>query len=100
MSLNLRIEKLERGTGLVEIIIIRDCLSEAEKDAFVREHLHAEGLAPSTTILRLVGLSTPRIPESRKAGVELPPVMRRNRGDRRTRLPRYAGRDPHPSVLV
>ena len=53
MSLKLRIEKLERGTGQVEIIIIRERLSEAEEDAFVREHLRAKGLPPSTTVLRL-----------------------------------------------
>ena len=53
MRLRNRIEKLERGIAQVEVIIIREYLSEAEEDAFVLEHLREKGLAPDTTVIRI-----------------------------------------------
>jgi len=53
MRLRNRIEKLERGNAQVEVIIIREYLSEAEEDAFVQEHLRAKGLSPDTTVIRI-----------------------------------------------
>lgn len=52
-KLEKRVQKLERGAGQVEIIIFRDHLSEADEDAFVREHLRSKGLAPSATVFRI-----------------------------------------------
>ena len=46
-----RVQKLEGGRRRTEVIIIREYLSEAEEDAFVREHLRAKGLAPDTTVI-------------------------------------------------
>ena len=48
-----RVQKLERGASQVEVIIIREYLSEAEEDAFVLEHLRAKGLPPDTTVIRI-----------------------------------------------
>ncbi len=53
MRLRNRIEKLERGSAQVEVIIFREYLSEAEEDAFVQEHLRAKGLSPDTTVIRI-----------------------------------------------
>ncbi len=53
MRLKNRIEKLERGASQVEVIIIREYISEAEEDAFVREHLRAKGLPPDTPVVRI-----------------------------------------------
>ncbi|MEE8456391.1 MAG: hypothetical protein V3R90_16860 [Limibaculum sp.] len=53
MRLRNRIEKLERGSAQVEVIIFREYLSEAEEDAFVQEHLRAKGLPPDTTVIRI-----------------------------------------------
>ncbi len=53
MRLRNRIEKLECGSAQMEVIIIREYLSEAEEDAFVREHLRAKGLSPDTTVIRI-----------------------------------------------
>ncbi len=48
-----RVQKLERGASQVEVIIIREYLSEADEDAFVREHLCAKGLPPDTAVIRI-----------------------------------------------
>ena len=53
MSLKQRVKKLEGGTRRTEVIVIRDSLSEAEEDAFVREHLRAKGLSPDTAVIRI-----------------------------------------------
>ena len=53
MRLRNRIEKLERGSAQMVVIIIREYLSEAEEDAFVQEHLRAKGLSPDTTVIRI-----------------------------------------------
>ena len=53
MRLRNRIEKLERGSAQMEVIIIREYLSEAEEDAFVREHLRAKGMSPNTAVIRI-----------------------------------------------
>ena len=53
MRLRNRIEKLERGSAQMEVIIIREYLSGAEEDAFVLEHLRAKGLSPDTAVIRI-----------------------------------------------
>ena len=53
MRLRNRIEKLERGSAQMEVVIIREYLSEAEEDSFVREHLRAKGLSPDTAVIRI-----------------------------------------------
>ena len=53
MRLKNRIEKLERGSAQVEVIIIREYLSEAEEDAYVLEYLRAKGLSPDTAVIRI-----------------------------------------------
>ena len=53
MRLRNRIEKLERGSAQMEVIIIREYLSEAEEDAYVLEYLRAKGLSPDTAVIRI-----------------------------------------------
>ena len=53
MRLRNRIEKLERGSAQMEVIIIREYLSEAEEDAYVLEYLRAKGLSPNTAVIRI-----------------------------------------------
>ncbi len=52
-SLEKRVQKLERGSAQMEVIIIREYLTEAEEDAFVLEYLRAKGLSPDTTVVRI-----------------------------------------------
>ena len=53
MRLRNRIEKLERGSAQMVVIIIREYLSEAEEDAYVLEYLRAKGLSPDTAVIRI-----------------------------------------------